>query len=220
PAKSGRVPLPSFCVESGRWKSRGKEDVAAFSSSAYALTDNRLKLACRGMKDQRKVWEEVANAQKVLAEKVKAEVRDPGSATSLQLTLENRAVRDTVEKYVAALGKAAAGEKGAVGVVVVINGKVNNADVYASAELFGKLWPKLLRASAAEAAMHHKEGATFAAATKASAEAFLADAAGGKASETKTAAGHREQKKETEASVRFQTQVGGGALLRGSYLAK
>src|SRR5947209_7347461 len=33
PAKSGRVPVPSFCVESGRWQRRASEDVHSFSSS-------------------------------------------------------------------------------------------------------------------------------------------------------------------------------------------
>jgi hypothetical protein len=29
---SGKVPLPSFCVEQGRWRARGGENVAAFQS--------------------------------------------------------------------------------------------------------------------------------------------------------------------------------------------
>ena len=33
PAKSGRVPIASFCVEQGRWSARGKEDLAKFSSA-------------------------------------------------------------------------------------------------------------------------------------------------------------------------------------------
>ncbi len=33
PAKSGKVPIASFCVEQGRWTSRGKEDVGKFSSA-------------------------------------------------------------------------------------------------------------------------------------------------------------------------------------------
>ncbi len=34
PAKSGRMPIASFCVEQGRWSARGKEDQAKFSSAA------------------------------------------------------------------------------------------------------------------------------------------------------------------------------------------
>ena len=42
--------------------------------------------------------------------------------------------------------------KDVIGYATVINGKVNNADVYASHSLFHKLWAKLLNASAIEAA--------------------------------------------------------------------
>ena len=38
-----------------------------------------------------------------------------------------------------------------IGYAFAINGKVNSADVYASHELFQKLWPKLLESSAVEA---------------------------------------------------------------------
>ena len=37
PAKSGRVPIASFCVEQGRWSARGKEDHAKFSSAKEAM---------------------------------------------------------------------------------------------------------------------------------------------------------------------------------------
>ena len=37
PAKSGRMPIASFCVEQGRWSARGKEDLAKFSSAHEAM---------------------------------------------------------------------------------------------------------------------------------------------------------------------------------------
>jgi hypothetical protein len=220
PAKSGKVPLPSFCVERGRWSNRGKEDGKAFAASPYALTDNRLKLACRIAKDQGEVWKEVANAQKELGDKLKGEVRSAASATSLQLTLENKKVQEAVESYIKALEKAPRGGKDVVGVVVAINGKINNADAFGSAELFTKLWPKLLRASAVEAAMSRKDGAKFDAPTKAAGQAFLTSLVGCKSSEAKTTAGHHEGIKESKSSVLFQTWAAGGTLLRNSYIAK
>jgi hypothetical protein len=47
PPKSGEVPLAAFCVESGRWAARGKEDVAKFTSSAEAMPSRAAKLAMK-----------------------------------------------------------------------------------------------------------------------------------------------------------------------------
>ena len=52
PAKSGRVPVPSFCVESGRWRSRASEDVHSFSSSKSYLSSKKLRMATRISKSQ------------------------------------------------------------------------------------------------------------------------------------------------------------------------
>jgi hypothetical protein len=46
-AKSGRVPLSVFCVESGRWAARGDEDKATFASSKEMLPTREAKLAMR-----------------------------------------------------------------------------------------------------------------------------------------------------------------------------
>lgn len=47
PAKSGRVPISSFCVEQGRWSARGREAVTRFASSAEALPSRSAKLAMK-----------------------------------------------------------------------------------------------------------------------------------------------------------------------------
>jgi hypothetical protein len=47
PEKSGRVPVPSFCVESGRWRSRASEDVHSFSSSKSYLASKKLRMAAK-----------------------------------------------------------------------------------------------------------------------------------------------------------------------------
>lgn len=46
-AKSGRLPLSVFCVESGRWSARGDEDKATFSSAKEMLPTREAKLAMR-----------------------------------------------------------------------------------------------------------------------------------------------------------------------------
>jgi hypothetical protein len=45
--KSGRVPVRSFCVESGRWRSRASEDVHSFSISKSYLASKKLRMGAK-----------------------------------------------------------------------------------------------------------------------------------------------------------------------------
>src|SRR5258708_35831029 len=60
PAKSGRVPVPSFCVDSGRWHRRAGEDVRSFSSSKSYLAHKKLRMAAKLSKSQGEVWQKAA----------------------------------------------------------------------------------------------------------------------------------------------------------------
>src|SRR5439155_5288872 len=73
------------------------------------------------------------------------------SESSLQLTLEDKAVQEAAEKYVRKLSGVMDDHEDAIGFLFAINGQVNSGEVYGSRELFQKMWPKLLRASAVEA---------------------------------------------------------------------
>jgi hypothetical protein len=149
--RSGRVPIPSFCVEQGRWSGREGEVAQAFASSKNCLATRELKLAVEVANDQSAVWENVARAQEKLGKATDTVVNDPRSRTSLELSLENDKVRAAADTYRARLEGALAGKSAAIGYVFAIGGVVNSAEVYGSAALFRKLWPKLLRASAVEA---------------------------------------------------------------------
>src|SRR5687768_15014551 len=48
PARSGRIKIDAFCVESGRWEKRGSEDTSQFSSSNDRIVSKELKLAANG----------------------------------------------------------------------------------------------------------------------------------------------------------------------------
>jgi hypothetical protein len=45
--KSGKVPIASYCVEHGRWSSRGREDATKFSSAEHAMPSRSAKLAMK-----------------------------------------------------------------------------------------------------------------------------------------------------------------------------
>lgn len=151
PPKSERMPIAAFCVESGRWNKRGKEESASFSSSANLIASKDLKLAAKREKSQDAVWKNVSVTQEKLGRNVGGSVQAPVSASSLELSVENSKVKETTAAYIQALSGLLANKTDVIGYVFAINGHVNSADVYASRALFAKLWPKLLKASAVEA---------------------------------------------------------------------
>jgi hypothetical protein len=188
--KSGKVPLPCFCVEASRWSQRGKEDVAAFRSSPGKAAGKEVQLAAQLSRDQGRVWKEVAESQMRLSRNVGKSVQAELSPTSLQLTQEDKKLLEMVEGYVKELSKAPEKEKEVIGYAAAINGKVENFDIYGSAALFAKLWPRLLRASAIEAvAALPKDKKKFELATAAAVTKMLEDADKGKKHEEKVVNG-------------------------------
>jgi len=188
--KSGKVPLPCFCVEASRWSQRGTEDAAAFRSSPGKAAGKEVQLAAQYSRDQSLVWKQVAEAQMRLTRSVGKSVQSKASPTSLQLSQEDKKLLEMVERYVKELGKTPQKEKDAIGYAAAINGKVENFDVYGSSDLFAKLWPRLLRASAIEAvAAFPKDKKKFEPAAAAAVVKMLEDADKGKKKEEKVIGG-------------------------------
>ena len=77
--------------------------------------------------------------------------RASASPTSMQLSLENKVVVEQTGSYVQTLSKIIDGKRDVIGYAYAINGQLNSAEVYASHDLFLRMWPKMLQASAAEA---------------------------------------------------------------------
>ncbi|MFI5264438.1 MAG: ARPP-1 family domain-containing protein [Candidatus Kapaibacterium sp.] len=152
PPKSGKLPINSFCVEHGRWSGRANESAGAFASSADMIPSKGIKLAAKYKNSQGDVWDKVAIAEGMLSTNAAGgAVLAPESSTSLQLSIENKHVRDTTNGYLKKLASAVDGKDDAIGFVFFINGKLNSADVYGSHDLFLRLWKKLLKASSTEA---------------------------------------------------------------------
>jgi len=228
PAKSGRIPIASFCVEHGRWSPRGGEDARSFSASPAAVPSREMKLAMQapmpaepgrdtGLRQQ-KVWDGVARAQERLAAATGTDIRSATSATSLQLALENEKLAEARSAYVAALEAAGAKDGDIVGYVFAVNGKINSAEVYESNGLFRKMWPKLLDASATEAISHRKD-AKGEAPPIAAVATFLEAPAAAKPSEMPLNFGGRRITRENDKELLFETASSTGWVHR-SYLAK
>jgi hypothetical protein len=149
--QSGKVAMAAFCVESGRWQPRGREEVRQFKSSKKRLSSKELKVAVKKAKSQRAVWEAVEAEQQKLGRNLGKSVKSRVSDTSLQLTLEDESVQNESRAYVKAISTKGLANNDIVGYAYTINGKFNNADIYRSNHLFRKMWSKMLDAAACEA---------------------------------------------------------------------
>lgn len=183
PARSGKISIEAFCVESGRWEQRGKEKAGQFSSSNDRIVSKDLKIAANQTRSQGEVWKKVAEAQDKLSQNVGTKVNSEASATSLQLALENKKVAATADEYVNKLSGIIDGKDDVIGYAFVINGKVNSADIYASNFLFKKLWLKLLKATVIEAVAEMQPGKPTKLVKIDEIKEFMADADSGKTEE-------------------------------------
>jgi ARG and Rhodanese-Phosphatase-superfamily-associated Protein domain len=221
PPRSGKIPIAAFCVEHGRWSRRGDEQVASFSSSAEVVATKDLKLAAKRANSQVAVWENVTVAQDKLSKNVGTRVNSTVSESSLQLAIENPKVRESADTYIRELSNIVVGKANVIGYAFAINGKVNSADVYASNQLFAKLWPKLLKANAIEAiAELQKEN--FEPATQESVETFLREAEQGSAEEKEVTARVKLLTRDDGKNIFFETRDGAkkGAWIHRNYIRK
>jgi hypothetical protein len=245
PTGSGKMPIPSFCVESGRWDRRGNEDKEQFSSSTAQAASKRLKLAggnlgggggnlgvmggspanqgwgggqgaggfggglgglgFGGLGLQGQVWDQVGRFQNGLQGQLGQDLRSKQSPSSLQLTVENKEVRKGIKPYVRALSSAVQGKKNVIGFAFAINGIINSADMYASSELFGKQWSRLLDAAALEALMELQEKEKVPSVTAPEVLSFLKKADSGKPIEIGATDRIRIVMTETDQCFYFQT---------------
>lgn len=147
--------LSSFCVESDRWHQRGSEAVTGFTSNNNMLSSRDLKIASREANSQTHVWSEVAEQQEKLSSNVgyhyskTVDVKDTRSASSLDLTLENKDLKALKKLYKAEFKNLDISN--ATGFACVINGELYYLDVYNNQQLFIDLWDKLLSAAIVEA---------------------------------------------------------------------
>jgi len=220
PPKSGQVPIPSHCVEQGRWRKRGDEADDRFATSQSHATNRDLKIA-NHKGSQAAVWANVAKVQQQLQSKLNTEVRSAESASSLQLTLENPQVRRSADAFVQALSGIVTTSPDAIGYAFALNGEINSAEVYASRALFLEMWPKLLRSSAVEAVAERTDSVAHVPPTLDSVRTFLEDAEAGTASQKPAGPGARAVVRETSSRLVVETQVvGSRGFVHRSYLRK
>lgn len=156
------VRLESFCVESGRWSQRGNEEVFLFSVSEEVLPSRKLKMAARKNKNQSEVWGNIAEQQDKLSVNISSlkgsniDVRSGESASSLQLTLENDDLDSIRNDFKMQFLSVPGENEEIIGFAYAVNGELYGADIYNSATLFRKMWPRLLNSVIVEAITDYK----------------------------------------------------------------
>ena len=124
-----------------------------FDSSRNSLSSSELKRAVKLENAQARVWEQVAATQDHLTHRLGGAegVISTSFGSSLEMTLEGDKVKQACGEYSKALASILDEKKDVIGYAFAINGKLNCADLYMSANLFRKLWLKTLNACAVEA---------------------------------------------------------------------
>src|SRR5262245_28600778 len=149
-------------------------------------------------------------------------VRSSLSSSSLQLSLENKHLKQAVDEYVKKLSPIIEGKNDVIGYIFAINGQINSADVYSSHVLFKKLWPKMIESSGAEAVGEFEKGKTYDQVKADAVKTFLMDAESGKATEKEVTPRVTSVKRESEKNLLFETRdlSRNKAWLHRNYLAK
>jgi sulfur carrier protein ThiS len=123
-----------------------------------AMAPPAIRAKAMGPKDQDQVWSEVRKQRaKIAANLANGQAVAVNGTTSYARVMGDRAVQQQVDSvaepiersYQSLIGQLRV--RNAVGVVVAVNGEIVWADIFASANLLKKYWPKLVRSYAAEA---------------------------------------------------------------------
>jgi len=218
PVASRRVPLPAFCVEAGRSGPRAGEISTSFQTSTEQLPGKQLHLAARVRHNQAEVWAGVQAMQAKLSNTVGAPVQSRLSPTSMQLTLENAAMRDRIDSSLAKLSTLPEGDK-TIGAVFVINGVVQGAEIYGSHATFREMYSKLLRSNAIAALSESRNARQDV--SPESVRRFLEQAETGGNAQHRRGGAALTRQLDSDRAVLFETfDPDGSTIVHRSYLAK
>jgi len=162
PAGAPPLPLDVFCVEHGRWTGASQFDAAKIIVHPSVREKAAVDQA------QVQVWDAVrggttaaaapgAPAPKMSARNIQGAIASEGRTEAYERIYQSRAVGVSIDEFADEVERrfthATSGLKGerVVGVVVAYGGEVAWSDIFASGDLFGEYWHKLVRSYAVEA---------------------------------------------------------------------
>jgi hypothetical protein len=184
--KSGKTAVPTLCVEQSRWVEGDKGRSFGFTLNA-ALAPKGVRGAAKVEGDQSKVWKCV----EVQKGNGNAILKTANTNSSVNELLDAPQVRSLSDDYTKALSSALESEQGrkAVGVTIVLNGHIEEANVYPNHALFARLFPRLIQSYALQAAMLKDQGKASEPVTAETVAQFLKEG-GEKSKQEKTLAAH------------------------------
>jgi hypothetical protein len=147
PPHSGPTALPAACIEQGRWTAGANGTTFGFTASP-ALAPKGVR-AAKIDGSQQAVWTSVAAQKVTLAAQVHARFGN----TSLNEAYDAPQVQEVSDDYAAGLRDALDKHPDAVGVVVVVNGRFEEANVYPNHKVLARLYPRLIQSYAVQAVL-------------------------------------------------------------------
>ena len=151
PARSGRLPIPTFCVESGRWHRRRGEDDRHFGCSSHSIHAKAMRLAAKVRRINPPFGTASLRARRRSALRLTNPSMLAHSPTSYQLSVEDPDLENRKRDYKQKLGRLPKRAPDVVGYSFYVNGERNSVDIYGSTKLFHQLWEKLLNIAILEA---------------------------------------------------------------------
>jgi hypothetical protein len=150
PPKSGKTSVPTFCVEHSRWVEGNKGREFGFTVNP-ALAPKGVRGAAKVEGSQERVWGCVEKQK----DSAHTKLQCPNTNSSVNEMLDAPQVQAISEEYASALGRALdrAENRDAVGMAIVFNGQIEEVNLYPNRALFRKLYPRLIRAYAVQAAL-------------------------------------------------------------------
>ncbi|MFN7836618.1 MAG: ARPP-1 family domain-containing protein [Bacteroidota bacterium] len=135
PPGEGRVKIPVFCVEKGRWKYKGESNDQKFSEY-YGMANEHLRDIIDHKKGQQDVWEEVSKSNK----------RDGVNSGTDAYTdhANNRNFRRSEQEYLDFFQRLFENDETVIGVLTVTGNRVEGVDLFINNNLFKQEYPKLL----------------------------------------------------------------------------
>jgi hypothetical protein len=160
----------------------------------------------------------VAKAQTNISANMAVDVTANSSASSLQLSLENKKLVKAREEFAKKFSDLTKGKTDVIGYAFAINVKINSADIYVSNHLFNKLWPKMLNAAVTEAISLADQTKAESEPTAGDISSFLSEADKGTRNERKTVAKSKVVTRATENEVVYEARDKSNVVVHRSYV--
>jgi ARG and Rhodanese-Phosphatase-superfamily-associated Protein domain len=173
PPQSGKMGVPTFCIEQGRWHGQAGDGMQFGATSNAALAPKEVREAAKFNKDQQGVWAAVGEQKRQAA--VNINMLAGSATTSLNEVFEAPKVKEVSDAFAKALAGVLRDHADAVGVAIAVNGKIEEVNIYPNHALLSKLYPRLLQSYALQATLAKDKAKEAKPVTTAAVKDFIAE---------------------------------------------